>query len=97
MVICVRIVGIGKGIYDFMLSLIIFIDLSFIAIILLISLYFDLKFRKISNKFLKTSFFFSIFLNTIELLFFYSDILHIKTYLNDGGAFFMSSTYAAVR
>jgi len=60
-----------------MLSLIIFIDLSFIAIILLISLYFDLKFRKISNKFLKTSFFFSIFLNTIELLFFYSDILLI--------------------
>ncbi|MCK5593711.1 MAG: hypothetical protein KAI18_00560, partial [Candidatus Aenigmarchaeota archaeon] len=27
----------------------------------------------------------------------YSDILNIKTYLNDGGALFMSSTYAAVR
>ncbi len=60
-----------------MLSWIIFIDICFITIILLISVYLDLKFRKISNRFLRTCFCFSIFLNTVEMVFFYSEILLI--------------------
>lgn len=60
-----------------MFSLIILIDLSFITIILLISLYLDIKFRKISNKFLKILFFCCLFLNIIEFSFFYNDILLI--------------------
>jgi Flp pilus assembly protein protease CpaA len=56
---------------------IIFIDLSFITIILLISLYFDLRLRKVSNKFLRACFCFSIFLNMIEILFFYRNILFV--------------------
>jgi len=55
--------------------LIIFIDLGFITIILLISLYFDLKFRKIPNKFLKIFFLFSLILNLCEFLFFLTDLL----------------------
>jgi len=65
----------GKVINDYMVSLVIVIDISFITIILLISLYLDLKFRRISNKFLKSCFCFSILLNTIEFIFFYREIL----------------------
>ena len=57
--------------------LIIFIDLGFITIILLISLYFDLKFRKIPNKFLKVFFLFSLILNLCEFFFLLTDLLLI--------------------
>ena len=57
--------------------LFIFIDLGFITIILLISLYFDLKFRKIPNKFLKVFFLFSLILNLCEFFFLLTDLLLI--------------------
>ena len=55
--------------------LIFFIELSFITIILFISLYFDLKFREIPNKFLKIFFLFSLVLNICEFLFLLTDLL----------------------
>ncbi|MFX1260424.1 MAG: prepilin peptidase [Promethearchaeota archaeon] len=60
-----------------MLSLILIIDFIFITIILFFSLYFDLKFRKISNKYLKLFFLIGLFLNFLELLVFFNDLLLI--------------------
>jgi len=61
--------------FNFMLSIIFGIDFIFIAIILIFSLYFDLKFRRISNKHLKIFYLISLILNFLEFWIFYKIFL----------------------
>ncbi|MFX0071853.1 MAG: prepilin peptidase [Candidatus Hermodarchaeota archaeon] len=52
-------------------SVIVFINFSSIYLILIIAVYLDIKFRKLSNKYLKPLFIYSLFINFIEFIFNY--------------------------
>ncbi len=60
-----------------MFSKVLLIETVFITIIFFLSLYLDLKFRKIPNKYLKIFFIFVLSLNIIEFLVYYKDFLLI--------------------
>ena len=60
-----------------MQSKFLFGDILFIFIILFISLYFDIKYRKIPNKFIKWFLFFGLLLNLFEIIFTYKIFLII--------------------